>query len=184
MLMNLEWKLKLLLKLMAMNGYRPYAEMTPAEIRAHEVPPPGRMTALIFGRPRPMAAVADVTIPGRAAPIPARVYRPAAARPLPLLVYFHGGGWVVGSLETHDTICRRLAADAGRLVVSVDYRLAPEHKFPAAVEDAFAALTWAAAHAGELGGDAARLAVAGDSAGGNLAAVVCQLARDAGGPAI
>jgi len=103
---------------------------------------------------------------------------------LPGIVYFHGGGWVIGDLDTHDVQCRQLTAEAGITVVAVDYRLAPEHKFPAAVDDAWAATRWVAAHGSELGLDARRLAVAGDSAGGNLAAVVALLAREAGAPAI
>jgi acetyl esterase len=97
-------------------------------------------------------------------------------------VYFHGGGWVLGSLATHDGICRSLAAGAGCVVVSVDYRLAPEHRYPAAAEDCYAATQWCAAHAAELGADGSRVAVGGDSAGGNLSAVVAQMARDRGGP--
>ncbi len=114
--------------------------------------------------------------------VPARLYRPlgAASVPLPVLVYFHGGGWVIGDLDTHDTLCRQLANHAGCAVVSVDYRLAPEHPFPAAVDDAVAATRFVHAHAGTFGLDAARLAVGGDSAGGNLAAVVAITARDAG----
>ena len=117
--------------------------------------------------------------------IPIRVYRPAGvpdATRLPALVYFHGGGWVIGDLDTHDTLCRQLTAEAGITVISVDYRLAPEHKFPAAADDAWTATTWVAAHAAEIGVDATKLAVGGDSAGGNLAAVVALQARDAGGP--
>ena len=113
-----------------------------------------------------------------------RVYRPQADEPLPVVVYFHGGGWVIGDIATHDTTCQRLAAGVPAVVVSVDYRLAPEHRFPAAVDDCDAATAWVSAHAAELGGDATRLAVAGDSAGGNLAAVIALRARDAGGPAI
>jgi len=119
--------------------------------------------------------------------VPIRVYRPAGvpdATRLPVLVFFHGGGWVIGDLDTHDTLCRQLTAGAGISVVAVDYRLAPEHKFPAAADDAWSATTWIVAHAGELGVDASKIAVGGDSAGGNLAAVVALQARDAGRPNI
>jgi len=119
--------------------------------------------------------------------IPVRVYRPvgaAADAALPALVYFHGGGWVIGDMDTHDVLCRQLTAEAGIVVVNVDYRLAPEAKFPAAADDAWAATKWVAANAGKLGIDPARLAVGGDSAGGNLAAVVALMARDAGAPAL
>jgi acetyl esterase len=119
--------------------------------------------------------------------IPVRVYRPAGvpdATRLPVLVFFHGGGWVIGDLDTHDTLCRQLTAEAGISVVAVDYRLAPEHKFPAAADDAWAATKWVVAHAGAIGVDGTKLAVGGDSAGGNLAAVVALMARDAGGPPI
>src|SRR6185312_8189942 len=128
----------------------------------------------------------DRVIDGPAGPIPIRVYRPAADSdtPLPVVVFIHGGGWAVGDLDTYDGIARRHVVGADAIVVSVDYRLAPEHPYPAAVDDAWAATRWAAEHADEMGADANRLAVAGDSAGGNLAAVVAQLARDAGGPAI
>jgi acetyl esterase len=134
--------------------------------------------------PMPVAELRDVTIPGPAGPIPARLYRPSAGGTLPALVFFHGGGWVVGNVESHDTVCRHLAVRAGCVVVSVDYRLAPEHKFPAAVEDCIAATEWVAANAASLGIDAQRLAVGGDSAGGNLAAVVSLIARDQGAPRI
>jgi acetyl esterase len=130
-----------------------------------------------------LAVVEDRVIPGPAGDIPVRVYRPAGDAPKPVIVYFHGGGWVLGSLETHDGTSRLLADRVDAVVVSVDYRLAPEHRFPAAVDDAYAALRWVADHASELGGDPSRLVVAGDSAGGNLAAVTAQLAREAG-PAI
>jgi acetyl esterase len=134
--------------------------------------------------PVEVAAVADRTIPGPQGEIPVRVYTPKGSAPFPMLVYFHGGGWVLGSLETHDGICRSLADGAGCVVVSVDYRLAPEHRYPAAADDCYAATQWAAAHAAELGADAKRIAIGGDSAGGNLTAVVAQMARDRGGPAL
>jgi len=121
--------------------------------------------------------VRDLKADGTGGPIPLRVYRPAEGV-LPALVFFHGGGWVVGDLETHDVVCRQIARAAGAVVIAVDYRLAPEHPFPAASDDAWSATTWIAAHAGELGIDAGRIAVGGDSAGGGLAAVVALLARD------
>ncbi len=133
--------------------------------------------------PRPdVAAVKDLEIPGPAGGIPVRVYRPSERSDLPVLVYLHGGGWAICSLETHDASCRQLANDAECVVVSVDYRLAPEHRFPAAPEDCYAALTWTAENAASLGGDARRLAIGGDSAGGNLSAVVSLMARDRKGP--
>jgi len=140
-----------------------------------------RITA---GPSEEVAAVDDLAIPGPAGDLPARVYRPSTEHGLPVVVYFHGGGWVLGDIESHDPTCRALANRAGAVVVSVDYRLAPEAPFPAAVEDCLAATRWVAASADRLGVDGARLAVAGDSAGGNLAAVVAQLGRDEGGPAI
>lgn len=132
--------------------------------------------------PVALAGIADRTIPGPAGEIPVRIYTPEGTGPFPVTVYFHGGGFVVGDLDTQDAIARGLAGGAGTVVVSVDYRLAPEHKFPAAIEDAWAAVRWAAANAGEIGGDPALLAVAGDSAGGVLASAVALLARDAGAP--
>ena len=134
--------------------------------------------------PMPVAETRDLTVPGPGGPIPAQLYRSAATGILPVLVFFHGGGWVVGNIESHDTVCRHLANRADCAVVSVDYRLAPEHKFPAAVDDCFAATEWVAGNAAALGIDPGRLAVGGDSAGGNLAAVVSLLARDRGRPRI
>jgi acetyl esterase len=131
----------------------------------------------------PVAAVEERSIPGPDGEVPVRIYWPSAERgSRPGVVYFHGGGWVICDLDTHDGACRRLANEIGAVVVSVDYRLAPEHRWPAAAEDAYAATGWVAGHADELGVDAARLAVAGDSAGGNLTAVVAQMARDRDGP--
>lgn len=131
-----------------------------------------------------LASVDDRAIPGPAGEIPVRIYTPKGDAPFPIVVFFHGGGFTIGSLNTHDPLARQLCAQVEALVVSVDYRLAPEHKFPAAVEDCFAATQWVGQHGRELGGDPTRIAVVGDSAGGNLSAVTCLLARDAGGPAI
>jgi len=138
------------------------------------------------GSDAPIGRIEERTIPGPAHAIPVRVYTPtdAKAQTLPGLVFFHGGGFVIGDLDTHDDLCRCLANGSGCRVVSIDYRLAPEHPFPAAVEDCFAATRYVAAHASEFGVDPTRLAVGGDSAGGNLAAVVSQLARSEHGPAI
>ncbi len=139
---------------------------------------------VVSGPPLPMARIENLAIPGPAREIPARLYVSLGAPrpPQPLLVYYHGGGWVIGDLETHDGLCRFLAEHSGCRVLSVDYRLAPEDPFPAAVEDAAAALAWAAERAGDLGADPSRVAVAGDSAGGNLAAAACLQVRDNGGP--
>jgi len=139
----------------------------------------------LVGEGEQVARVEDRTLPGPAGEIPVRVYAPEGEEePRPGVVYFHGGGFVMGSLETHDATCRSLANASGCTVVSVDYRLAPEHPFPAAPEDCYAATRWVASHGAELGIDPDRLAVAGDSAGGNLAAAVSLMARDRGGPAL
>ena len=145
-----------------------------------------RMGAEILDLPRaPLARVEDLTIPGPAGALAARLYAPApreAGAPLPLTLYFHGGGFTIGGLETHDSLCRQLARRSGAAVIALDYRLAPEHRFPAAVDDAWAAMRWLGAHAGTLGLDGTRLAVAGDSAGGTLAAACALHARDTGQP--
>src|SRR5919197_1055576 len=136
------------------------------------------------GEPEPIGAVQDCTILGAAGEMPARIYTPHGTRPFPIMVYFHGGGRVIGKIEAYDATCRALTNAAGCLVVAMEYRLAPEHKFPAAPEDCYAATRWVAANATAIGGDPRRIAVGGDSAGGNLTAVVSQMARDRGGPAL
>ncbi|WP_155916878.1 MULTISPECIES: alpha/beta hydrolase [unclassified Mycolicibacterium] len=134
----------------------------------------------------PEVRVEDREVPGPAGPIPVRVYRPPTpdGTTLPVVVFIHGGGWSLGDLDSYDGTARQHAVGADAVVVSVDYRLAPEHPYPAAVDDAWAVTQWVAAHAADLGVDADRMAVAGDSAGGNLSAVVALLARDAGAPAL
>ncbi|GAA1610907.1 alpha/beta hydrolase [Catellatospora bangladeshensis] len=129
------------------------------------------------GDPEHVAEVTDREIPGPGGPLPIRIYRPVTGTELPVLVYFFGGGWTLGTIDTSDAVCRSLANATGCLVVSAGYRLAPEHRFPAAVHDCHAAVRWVAEHAAELGADPARIAVGGDSAGGNLAAAVTLLAR-------
>jgi acetyl esterase len=173
----LDADVQLLLRLLSLAGNRPLGASNPAAARAEmrrvtelSPPPAGRET------------VRPVAIPGPAGEIPARLYRPPVSTPPPLVVWYHGGGWVVGDLDTHDGACRFLCGATGAAVLSVDYRLAPEHRFPAAVVDALAAFRWASANAASLGADPARVAVAGDSAGGNLAAVVSRLAVREGGP--
>jgi acetyl esterase len=164
-----------LLKLMAKRGVPPVHTQTPARARIDYRERRG------YTQPEPpaMADVRDLSADG----VPARLVRPAGASgPLPLLVYLHGGGWVIGDLDTHDVLCRCLAAAAGCSVLSVDYRLAPEHRFPAALDDSVAALRWAGANAAALGADPTRIAVGGDSAGGNLAAAACLVQREAGEP--
>lgn len=141
---------------------------------------------LLDAKDLPIGKTEDRTIAGPGGDLALRIYTPVAAPsgPLPVLAFFHGGGFVIGSIETHDAPCRIIANEAKCLVVSVDYRLAPEHRFPAAVDDCLAAVNWIARNGTEIGADVSRIAVGGDSAGGNLAAVVAQLSRDAGGPAL
>jgi cation diffusion facilitator CzcD-associated flavoprotein CzcO/acetyl esterase/lipase len=144
------------------------------------------MVAMAAGRP-PGPEVGDVVdgvLPGAAGPLAYRRYRPASSGPHPIVVYFHGGGWVLGDLDSDDPFCRDICLRSDAIVVSVNYRHAPEARFPAAVDDGFAAVRWVAANAAALGGEPGRLAVCGWSAGGNIAAVVCQMARDSGGPRI
>jgi acetyl esterase len=132
----------------------------------------------------PMAEVVDCAVATPDGDLPVRIYRPRETALLPVLVYFHGGGWVLGSIDSHDSVARNLARSADCLVVSVGYRLAPEHRFPAAVDDCIAAVRWVHGHANDFGADAARIALGGDSAGGNLATVVALRLRDEGGPKI
>ncbi len=164
----------------AREGAAPLYTLSLAEARAADLADIQAAT----GTGEPVAAVADRTIPGPGGRLRIRIYEPDHGRDRPALVYFFGGGWTLGNLETCDAICRALTNAAGCVTVSVEYRLAPEHPFPAAVEDCRAGLAWVAEHAAQLGVDPGRLAVGGDSAGGNLAAAVSLLARDEGGPAL
>jgi len=167
------------LKVTAEAGLRPIEEMTPTEARE-------QMEATARARkaePLPVAKIEERLFPGPGGMTRMRLYWPhQSAAPVPAIVYFHGGGHVIGSLDTHDFVARNLCGGTGAMVASVDYRMGPEHKFPAAVDDCFAALEWVHANAANLGADPRRIGVHGDSAGGNLAAVVALLARDVGGP--
>jgi acetyl esterase len=140
--------------------------------------------AAMEGPPEPVAGVEDRNLPGPGGDLPVRIYMPFGKGPFPVLMYFHGGGWVIGDIESSDGLSRSLTNAAGCILVSVGYRLAPENPFPAAVDDAYHATLWAAANASSFGGDPSRIAVCGDSAGGNLAAVVALIARDQMKPAI
>jgi acetyl esterase len=166
-----------MLDLIKAAGRPPFESLTPDEAR----------TAYMNGRrllqpdPEPVGDAHDTTAPGPHGPIPVRLYRPMGApadAKLPVLIYYHGGGWLLGGLDSHDVVCRRFANAAGCRVVSVDYRMAPEHKFPAAVDDCEATTRWAIDNAATLGIDVTKVAVGGDSAGGNLAAVMALMARD------
>lgn len=173
---------RVLLEGMAASGAPPLYEMAVNDARA-------ALKALTLSVDAPFTDVAEVDerdIPGADSPVNVRVYRPGAGAGdlSPLLLLCHGGGYALGDLDTHDHVARFLCSRGGVVVVSVDYRLAPEHKFPAGVEDAYAALCWASSNAGELGADAARIAVGGDSAGGNFSAALCLMAMQRGGPPI
>jgi len=181
--MALDPQVQAVLDLVAKAGRPAYNQLSPKDARQlfRETRPASTPA------PPEIGAVNNLVAEGPTGPIPIRVYRPigvAADAQVPALVYFHGGGWVIGDLDTHDVLCRQITAAAGLEVIAVDYRLAPEHKFPAAADDAWAATRWVVANAGRLGVDATRIAVGGDSAGGNLAAVVALMARDAGAPSI
>jgi acetyl esterase len=174
--MPLDPEVEAFLRQLAEMGGKPFHQMTVAEARE-------AIVALLGDVPRPQVAkVEDGKVPGPGGEIPVRIYWPEGQGPFGVLVYYHGGGWVIGNLETHDSVCRCLTRYANCITISVDYRLAPEHKFPAAPEDCYAAALWASQNASALGGDPSRLAVGGDSAGGNLAAVVAYMAKRRGGP--
>jgi acetyl esterase len=177
--MPLDPQIATLLEFLAAAAAKPMSQGTPEEARQ------GFRTLTVDLRDPAavpeVASVEDITVPGGAGDVPARVYRPQADGALPTIVFLHGGGFVIGDLDTHDLTVRTIANECAAVVVSVDYRLAPEHPWPAAVDDALAATRWAADNLADLGGDD-RLAVAGDSAGGNLSAVVAQSLRDEGRP--
>lgn len=175
--MPLDREVEAFLKQLAEAGGPALNEMPPAEARQM-----AEQLASLGGEAEPVASLVDRTMPGPAGAIPVRIYTPAGEGPLPVLLYFHGGGWVIGSPDTVHPTCSLLANRAGAVVVSVDYRMAPEHKFPAAAEDCYAATAWVAENARSFGGDPQRIAVSGDSAGGNLAAVVALMAREKGYP--
>jgi acetyl esterase len=177
--MSLDPDVQQLLDEFAAGGLRDFADMTVLEARSLN----GGFDAL-QGDGEDVASVREILVDGAAGRLPARVYHPRPGHQLPVLVYFHGGGWVIGNLDVVDKPIRALANAAGCVVVTVQYRISPETKFPGAPEDCYAATAWVAAHAAELGADAGRLAVGGDSAGGNLAAAVALLARDRGTPSI
>jgi acetyl esterase len=177
---NLDPNVRLLLEAIAAQGDPPLETLPPAEARklaAESLKPVG-------GVPAPLRSIENLEIPGSEGRIPIRVYTPDTPAPRPAMVYFHGGGWVVCDLDTHDVVCSTIAHRSGAVVVAVDYRLAPEHKFPAAVVDCYAATVWVASNAERFGIDPDRIAVGGDSAGGNLGTVVCLKSRDENGPAI
>src|SRR4051794_26121857 len=164
--------------LMALADAPPMSTLTPERVR-QEI----KMQLAFFdGEEEPVAHVENRGVPGPGGEIPVRIYTPEGIGTFPVLIFFHGGGWVMCDLDTHDGLCRRLANGAGCVVVSVDYRLAPEHPFPSAPEDCYAATWWVRENAALLNGDPDRIALAGDSAGGNLAAVVAQMACNRGGP--
>jgi len=176
---RLNWKMKLVFWL-ASRGQSPHE----ADLQKMRAAANSRMLSGLVFRHVSIANIENRSIPGREGAVPIRIYRPLPATSLPIIVYFHGGGWVFGGLDGHDAVCRRLAVENGAVVVSVEYRLAPEHKYPMAVHDAYDATCWTASHASELGADPDKLVVMGDSAGGNLAAVVSLMSRDLNTPRI
>jgi acetyl esterase len=177
--MPLDEDVKMLLSLLAAPGAPSLTSMSVEDARANM----RNLTSLRTGAEE-LPRVENRTIPGPHGDIPVRLFAASTEKDLPILVYFHGGGWVLGDLDTHDGTCRTLAKQIGGIVVSVDYRLAPEHKFPMALDDCYAATVWVHANAAGIGGDPRKLAVGGDSAGGNLSACVSLKARDEGRPRI
>ncbi|MBC8873647.1 MAG: alpha/beta hydrolase [Planctomycetes bacterium] len=175
--MSLDPQARLLLDQIAQGGVAPFHTLTPQQARDQMM-----VASRFLGPAEEVHSVEDREVPGPNGTIPIRLYRPSERTPLPAAVFFHGGCWVMGSIRTHDGYCRAVANRTGAIVVSVDYRLAPEHKYPAAAEDAFAATSWVSEQAATIGVDPGRIAVMGDSAGGNLAAVVALMARDRDGP--
>jgi acetyl esterase/lipase len=169
-----------LLEMMDAQGAPPLEAQDPATARANRLEP---MKAL-GGQPDVLERVEDLSVPGPGGGVPIRLYATGNGGLRSALVYFHGGGFVFGNLDTHDAVCRAIAKQSGAVVISVDYRLAPEHKFPVAVEDSYAATIWVARNAANLGIDPQCISVGGDSAGGNLATVVAMRCRNAGGPAL
>jgi acetyl esterase len=175
---ELDPQVEALIKEREEQGIPPLSTLTPVEAREQRNP----AFIALGGPPGHIAKVENLIIPGPAGNLPIRVYTPDGSSPFPVLVYFHGGGWVICNLDTHDSLCRALANAASCVVASVDYRLAPEHPFPAAAEDAYAATRWIADNAPQINVNPTRIAVGGDSAGGNLAAVVSLMLRDKKGP--
>ena len=173
-------EVRALLEMMDAQAAPPLDSQEPAEARIARV----EAMKMLGGEPDALGRIEDFAIPGPGGPIPARLYANQPGGVHPALIYFHGGGFVFGNIDTHDAVCRALAKESGAIVVSVDYRLAPEHRFPAAVDDSYAAVQWIAANAGKLGIDRSRISVGGDSAGGNLATVIAMRCRDAGGPSL
>lgn len=177
--MTLDPQMKKIIDLIAAAKAPSIRGMTPAEARAAFE---SRLEFFRRGEIQTAVRCENRAAPGPAGPIPVRLYYPLDRSPCGAAMFFHGGGWVLGNLDSHDSTCRALAAGSGALVISVDYRLAPENKFPAAADDSYAATRWAAENSAALGYPEGRLAVCGDSAGGNLAAVAALMARDGGGP--
>lgn len=173
-------EVRTLLEALEAEGNPPLESLSPRDARRAALDAITRFT----GAPEAVARIENIRISGPGGEIPLRIYTPHGDRPFPGVVYFHGGGWVLCDLDTHDSVCRAICRSAGAVIAAVDYRLAPEHRFPAAVEDCYAATVWTARNAERFGIDPRRIATAGDSAGGNLATVIPMKCRDEGGPAL